>query len=103
MSVAHRPVRYSAKPRASVQPARTGVDASPPFVVDELAGRIALDILLLPGFDLWDLAITEEIVAIFNRQPHRYRFALGIQGICDGRVLASNGVEVAVGPSRSST
>jgi transcriptional regulator GlxA family with amidase domain len=70
-------------------------------VVDDLTGRIQLDIVLLPGFDLWDLAITEEIAAIFNRRPHRYRFEVGIRSICDGRVPASCGVEVAANPLRS--
>ena len=101
MSAVHHPFRDLARPHTPAQPVRPRSDANPPFVVDELTGRIELGILLLPGFDLWDLAITEEIVAIFNRQPHRYRFEIGIRSICDGRVTASCGAEVTAGASRS--
>jgi transcriptional regulator GlxA family with amidase domain len=101
MSAVHHPFRGLARLQAPAQPVRPRGDANPPFVVDELTGRIELSIFLLPGFDLWDLAITEEIVAIFNRQPHRYRFEIGIRSVCDGQVTASCGAELAAGASRS--
>jgi transcriptional regulator GlxA family with amidase domain len=71
--------------------------------MDGLDGKIRLDLLLLPEFDLFDLAVIEEIAAILNRRPRPYRFEIGIRGICDGPVRASCGVEVAPGPCRSPT
>jgi len=101
MSAVDPSIRRHARSQASAQPVQRRDDVSPPFVVDELTDRIHLNILLLPGFDLWDLAISEEIAAIFNRQPHRYRFRIGIQSICEGKVLASSHVAVATGASPS--
>src|SRR5512145_2104449 len=101
MSAVQHPVGCLARPQASIQTARSRGEAIAPFAVDDLTGRIRLNILLLPGFDLLDLAIVEEIVAVFNRRPHRYKFEIGIQGICDAGVPASSGVEVVADPSRS--
>ncbi len=66
-----------------------------PFAADALDRTIGLDILLLPGFDLLDLATVEEIAAMVNRGVRRYRFAIAVRGVCDGPVRASCGVEVA--------
>jgi hypothetical protein len=78
MSASQHPVWGIARPQVSAQAARPRSDAGALFVVDDLTGKIQFNILLLPGFDLWDLTITQEIAAIFNRQQQRYRFEVGI-------------------------
>ena len=62
---------------------------------------IGLDILLLPGFDLLDLAIAEEVASIVNRGARCYRFEIAVRSVCDGPVRASCGVEVAPAPCRA--
>jgi AraC family transcriptional regulator, glycine betaine-responsive activator len=101
MSAAQHPVprfarSWSSAPRSAH--GSSGINA--PFAVDALDGKIRLDILLLPEFDLFDLAVIEEIAAIVNRRPGRHRFEIGLRGICDGQVRVSCGVEVTPGSCR---
>jgi AraC family carnitine catabolism transcriptional activator len=95
--------RYSAerpaRPPSSRSNGHARGDADAPFALDALDRRIRLDILLLPGFDLFDLAIAEEIAAVFNRNGHGCAFEVAIGGICDGSVPASCGIAVSAAPA----
>lgn len=72
-----------------------------PFSADALDRMIGLDILLLPGFDLLDLATAEEVAATVNRGLRRYRVEIAVRSVCDGPVRASCGIEVAPAPCRA--
>lgn len=101
MSVVRQILPQLSQSRLSPRPSQRGGETSLPFAADVLDRTIGLDILLLPGFDLLDLATAEEIASMVNRGARRYRFEIAVRSICDGPVRASCGVEVAPAPCRA--
>lgn len=95
MSAARQILPQIFLPRASPQAPHCGAESDMPFATDALDHTVGVDILLLPGFDLLDLATVEEIANIINRTPRRYRFEIAVRSVCDGPVRASCGVEIA--------
>lgn len=101
MSAAQQIRPQLSHPRPSPQPSPRGGETPLPLAADALDRTIGLDILLLPGFDLLDLATAEEVAATVNRSPRRYRVEIAVRSVCDRSVCASSGVEVAPAPCRA--
>lgn len=83
------------RPRGSPHAPRCGGERGAPFATDALDRTVGVDILLLPGFDLLDLAIAEEVANNINRTSRRYRFEIAVRSVCDGPARASCGVEIS--------
>jgi AraC family transcriptional regulator, glycine betaine-responsive activator len=101
MSAAQQILPQLSHPRPSPQPSPRGSERGLPFSADALDRTIGLDILLLPGFDLLDLATAEEVAATVTRGPPRYRVDIAVRSVCDAPVRASCGVKVAPAPCRA--
>src|SRR5690349_6782320 len=102
MSAAQQILPQLSRPRPAPRPSPHGGETPLPFSADTLDRTIGLDILLLPEFDLLDLAIAEEVTSIVNRSPRRYRLEITMRSVCDGPVRASCGIDVAPPPCRAS-
>ncbi|MDY0885498.1 GlxA family transcriptional regulator [Dongia soli] len=72
--------------------------AEAPLYVDTLSGEIALDILLLPGFDLGDLSAITDTFGLANQAEQSVRFMWRIGAMEAGRVVSSLGVPIATAP-----
>jgi transcriptional regulator GlxA family with amidase domain len=89
-------------PRHAFRPERRQalrVEAEAPFALDEGAAAIGLDLLLLPGFDLFDLAVAQEITGAFNAASKGARFSTRMRSVGDASVHSSCGITVAADPT----
>lgn len=78
--------------------AHDGNDPETPFAINGFDGTVALDILLLPDFDLFDFSIAQEVAAIFNRLSTGSRFDVRVRAVGAARVRSSCAIEIPVKP-----
>lgn len=77
-------------------PRRAASDRLEAFLRPDAAGLIACQILLLPGFELNELAALTESFAAANRLLAEVRFAWRLASLDGGPAEAAGGIEIAV-------